>query len=182
MTKQNLVSILVFFAVLMLLLVVYNGLKDRISYRSRVRSRLRAPKGQPIASEAELLDIRQGRSLSAGGGYAISLISLNRLILQSGTSLGLPVIISISLACACATFLAAYFAGLSLFIGAPAAMACGTAVPLILLLAMRSGRQQKFEALLPEAIDTIVRGLRAGHAVSVAISSVALNSGRPRRC
>ena len=37
---------------------------------------------------------------------------------------------------------------------------------------MRDGRQRRFEEQLPEAIDTLVRSLKAGHAISVAISRV----------
>ena len=52
-------------------------------------------------------------------------------------------------------------------------------MPFTVLRAMRDGRQRKFEEQLPEAIDTLVRGLKAGHAVSVAVSSVGKNLPDP---
>jgi len=52
------------------------------------------------------------------------------------------------------------------------AIALGAVLPIVVLLAMRSRRLRKLEEQLPEAIDVMVRSLRAGHPLSVAISLV----------
>lgn len=179
MTKQGLILILLFCAFLMLLLGLYNALSERIAHRGRIRSRLEPPKGVRISSVAELIDIRRSRGLAPDGFSSLSLLFLNKLIVQSGTDLGLPSVIAIALAFTVALFLAGAFAGFPMVLSLALAAAGGAAVPVIVLLIMRNRRRRRFEELLPEAIDTIVRGLRAGHAVSVAISSVGQNLSDP---
>jgi tight adherence protein B len=173
MFKQNLISLLIFFAILMSILGLYIVIRERIAYRGRIRSRLATGGQGAVASEADLAEIRQSRSLTSEGHYAAPLISLNRLLLQSGTSLGFSGVILIALACAATAYLLAYGAGFDLFLRIPAAIAFGFALPVIILRAMREGRQKRFEEQLPDAIDTIVRSIRAGHAISAAIASVA---------
>jgi tight adherence protein B len=48
----------------------------------------------------------------------------------------------------------------------------GAAIPLVMLEIMRRRRLRQFEAQLPEAIETLVRALKAGHPVSAAIRMV----------
>jgi tight adherence protein B len=45
-------------------------------------------------------------------------------------------------------------------------------LPYLVLLLLRARRQKKFSAQLPDALDTIVRSLRAGHPVPAAIAMV----------
>ncbi len=177
--QQNLITILIFFALLMLLLGLYVVIRERIVYRGRIKSRLKAPASDRVASEIELSDLRQRRSLKADGSFTVSLISLNRLILQSGTSMGVSGVIAAALACAAVAFFLGKLAGFSIAVCFIASVASGIGLPLIVLRAMRDGRQQRFEEQLPEAIDTLVRGLRAGHSVSVAITSVVQNMADP---
>jgi tight adherence protein B len=54
-----------------------------------------------------------------------------------------------------------------------AALFCGLVLPFMVLRFLRSRRQKKFGAQFPDAIDIIVRSLRAGHPVPVAINMVA---------
>ncbi|MGO9547803.1 MAG: type II secretion system F family protein [Rhodomicrobium sp.] len=179
MSNQTLVPILIFFALLMFLFGLYVAIRQRVVTRGRIQNRLQGTKGERIATEAELFDIRQSRSLTADGYFAISIVSLNKLILQSGTSWGLSGVIAGALACAAAAFLGAHFTGAGLFVAVSAAIGSGMGLPILVLRAMRDGRQRKFEEQLPDAIDTLVRGLKAGHAVSVAVSSVAHNLSDP---
>src|ERR1700689_2310105 len=97
MSKHNLISILIFFAILMFMLGLYIAIRERVSYRSRIRARLAISRNDRAASEGELFYIRQSRSLTAEGHYAISLASLNKLILQSGTTLGVSGVVSLAL-------------------------------------------------------------------------------------
>jgi tight adherence protein B len=52
------------------------------------------------------------------------------------------------------------------------AASLGAGIPLFALAIMRHRRIRRFEAQLPEAIETFVRALRAGHPVSAAIRMV----------
>ena len=179
MLTHNLASLFIFCTVLTLVLAMYIGIRGWAAGRGRIRSRLTARNEQRFTSEADLLDIRRSRSLTGEGDYATPLVSLNKLILQSGTRLGLPGIIVAALACAAAAYVITYFAGLGILIRTLCAIACGVGLPIIVLRAMREGRLSRFEEQLPEAIDTIVRGLRAGHAISVAISAVSQHMPDP---
>jgi tight adherence protein B len=178
MAREILISALIFASILMLVLALYYTIQDRIRTRRRIHSRLQVPKQTRIASESELIEVRQNRSMSADGQY-LSLTSLNRLILQSGTSWGLPGVLSLGLISALAADIAAYFIDADIFVGALIALAVGCIVPIAVLKAMRTRRQAKFEEQLPDAIDTVVRGLRAGHTVSVAITAAAQNLPDP---
>jgi len=53
------------------------------------------------------------------------------------------------------------------------ALFCGLVLPILVLRFLRSRRQKAFGAQFPDGLDMIVRSLRAGHPVPVAISMVA---------
>ena len=50
---------------------------------------------------------------------------------------------------------------------------CGTALPYLVLRFLRGRRQKAFGAQFPDGLDMIVRSLRAGHPVPIAITMVA---------
>src|SRR4029077_16248292 len=58
------------------------------SYRKNVNRRLKLLKDEPNR-ENILVQLRRERGLSSGGGYSIGLESFNRLVLQSGLTMGL---------------------------------------------------------------------------------------------
>ena len=60
-----------------------------------------------------------------------------------------------------------------------AALFSGLVLPFMVLRFLRSRRQKKFAAQFPDAIDIIVRSLRAGHPVPIAINMVARELGDP---
>ena len=53
--------------------------------------------------------------------------------------------------------------------------------PILMPATRRSKRFQKFEELFPEAIDTLARAVRAGHAFTTALELIANEIARPRR-
>src|SRR6266481_2217412 len=57
------------------------------SYRTHVNRRLKLLRNVP-SREALLIQLRRERGLTRSGGYAIGIESLNRLIVQSGLSIG----------------------------------------------------------------------------------------------
>ena len=148
------------------------------SYRTNVNRRLKLLKHEPNR-EALLIQLRRERGLTRSGGYAIGIESLNRLILQSGLTTGTKkLIVTIVIGA-----LLAFGAGLvlrgdtidALVIG----VACGTLVPYLVLRFLRARRRKKFGAQFPDALDMIVRSLRAGHPVPIAIGMVAKEMSDP---
>ena len=142
------------------------------SYRTRVNRRLKVSPKEPDR-EKVLVQLRRERGLSADGGYALPIAAFNRLVLQSGVKVEpARVALMLSLA-AVAAFLGVFVWRGELLEAAAAALVGVTAFPYAVLVWMRRRRQKAFGAQFPEAIDVIVRSLRAGHPTPVAIAMVA---------
>lgn len=137
-------------------------------HRSRVSRRLRTR--EVHSSEDAQLTLRRGRRSNAT--KTIDFIWFRTLHAQSGVRLSPYTLIS-----ACAVVAAALVVVLSLWMESLAALAIGAVVfalaPLLILHVMRKRRQARFGDQFPEAIDIIVRSLRAGHPIAVAIRAVA---------
>jgi tight adherence protein B len=151
------------FAALAAVLVVeavYLLFHNTQSYRTRVNRRLDMS-SKESDREKVLVQLRRERGLSADGGYALPIAAFNRLVLQSGAKVQ-PARVALMLA------LAGLLAFLGVFIwrGEVVEALGGTAfgvtvVPLVALMYMRRRRQKAFGTQFPEAIDVIVRSLRA---------------------
>jgi len=142
------------------------------SYRNSINRRLRLMKNQPDRQNV-LIQLRRERGLTGSGSYAMRILSLNRLVLQSGLSLGMGRIVLVALGAAGLAFFATWYARDDLFQASVAALIGAALLPYLGLVFMRARRQGKFGQQFPDAIDIIVRSLRAGHPVPVAISMVA---------
>ena len=142
------------------------------SYRSRINRRLRLMEGQPDR-ESILIQLRRERGLTRGGLYSLPALSLNRLVLQSGLSMGLPRFLLVNAVAVAALFAVALWYRENLVEAALVAAGCGLLFPYVALRFMRSRRHGKFGTQFPDALDVIVRSLRAGHPVPVAIAMVA---------
>jgi tight adherence protein B len=151
---------------------VYLLFHSKASYRKNINRRLRLVDSKPDR-EAVLVQIRRERGLTGDGDYRLPLINLNQLLLQSGLSIGFGRLIVLIILGMVAAFIGVmWFDGkISHAIGA--ALFCGLILPILVLRFLRSRRQKKFGAMFPDAIDIIVRSLRAGHPVPVAIAMVA---------
>jgi tight adherence protein B len=141
------------------------------SYRSRINRRLMLSKEEKNR-EAVLIELRRERGLTAAGDYRLGLVALNRLILQSGVTIGFARIIMIIVIAAVIVFVAVLVFRDSVVEAALAALLSATAVPYLALRFLRSRRQGRFAAQFPDALDMIVRSLRAGHPVPIAINMV----------
>ena len=148
------------------------------SYRSSINRRLRLMKNQPNR-ENVLIQLRRERGLTGGGGYAMRILSLNRLVLQSGLTLGVGRIALVALAAAGLVFFLVWWVREDLFEAGVVALIGAAVLPYLGLVLMRARRQGKFGQQFPDAIDIIVRSLRAGHPVPVAISMVARELADP---
>jgi len=141
------------------------------SYRSKINRRLHVMSNSPDR-ETILIQLRRERGLTGGGDFRLPIVALNRLVLQSGLTMGIH-----RLAIFAAIGMAATFAALTIVhdnVGEAllVTFACGLGMPLLLLRVLRSRRQKAFGAQFPDALDMIVRSLRAGHPVPIAIAMV----------
>jgi tight adherence protein B len=162
-----------FAAVTVVLVVeaVYLLFFSAASYRSNINRRLRLMNNQ-VDRQAILLQLRRERGLSSTGDFRLPLVYLNRLILQSGLSMGLVKFGIASAVAAVMVFAGSLVMQFSLIEAAIITAVAAFALPYLVLRFLRGRRQKKFGEQFPDAIDVIVRSLRAGHPIPVAIAMV----------
>jgi tight adherence protein B len=148
------------------------------SYRKNINRRLRLLDNQPDR-EGVMVQLRRERGLSTAGDYRLPLVALNRLILQSGLKLGIGKFAIYLGVFALVAFGVVMVTRDDLLQAFGAALFCCTLLPLLILKFKRGRRQKKFGAQFPDALDIIVRSLRAGHPVATAINMVAREMGDP---
>ena len=158
-------------AVVLVAEAIYLLFFSATSYRSRVNRRLRLMNDQPDR-QAILVQLRRERGLTGGGDFRLPIVYLNRLILQSGLSLGLTKFALAVAVGAVLSFGAGLFFRFSLIESLLIAVASAFVLPFVVLTFLRKRRQKKFGEQFPDAIDVIVRSLRAGHPIPVAIAMV----------
>jgi tight adherence protein B len=142
------------------------------SYRQNVNRRLRLLKDEPNR-ENILVQLRRERGLTRSGGYSIGFESCNRLLLQSGLTLGVGKLIAIIVVGAVLAFGAGLVLRRDIVDALLIGLFCATVLPYMILRILRGRRRKAFGAQFPDGLDMIVRSLRAGHPVPIAISMVA---------
>jgi tight adherence protein B len=150
---------------------VYLLFFSRSSYRKNINRRLRIA-GDTNDQQSVLVQLRRERGLTGGGDYRLPLVSLNQLMVQSGLTIGWTTLMLGAIVAAAAAFGAMMAFHWPLSRATPAALVLLLLLPLLLLKLLRRRRLKKFGAQFPDAIDIIVRSLRAGHPVPIAISTV----------
>jgi tight adherence protein B len=148
------------------------------SYRKNVNRRLKLLKDQPDR-EGILVQLRKERGLTTTGAYSLSFINLNQLVLQSGLTLGIGKLMLFAGGGAGVSFVAALILRGSAFDAFLIALFCGLVLPYLILRFLRGRRQKTFSAQFPDGLDIIVRSLRAGHPVPIAITMVAREMADP---
>jgi tight adherence protein B len=150
---------------------VYLLFSDAKSNRDRVNRRMRI--SGPDANRQEvLIKIRKERGLSGSGENRLGAEWLSALVVQAGLTLGLPKLAMFAAASALVAGAGTYVYRGSAFEALAALAFGGGILPLLVLRSMRARRQKAFGDQLPEAIELIVRSLKAGHPVPVAIGLV----------
>ncbi|WP_287345566.1 type II secretion system F family protein [Mesorhizobium sp.] len=127
-----------------------------------------------IPAEQTLQVLLRERGLTETGDFLFGLIGLNRLYTQSGVT-GNPLTFAASFllgGLALASLLSIFLA-FSTLVALIVFVVIGLVLPLLVLRRARNKRIQKFAKQLPDALDMIVRSLRAGHPASVAVGLVA---------
>jgi tight adherence protein B len=159
-------------AVIFAIEAVYLTFSHRFSYRRQTNTRLAAMEGKQTREQV-LIELRRQRGLSTEGRYLLPIVWLNRLVLQSGSKLGLTKLLLICLfLSACVFIVVAYVLKENVLLSVLAAVAVGVGLPIVILSFQRRRRQKKFAAQLPEALEIVVRSLKAGHPVPVALGMV----------
>jgi|SRR5712671_1700112 tight adherence protein B len=142
------------------------------SYRRNVNRRLKLLRNEPNR-ENILVQLRKERGLTNAGNYRLGLEFLNNLVLQSGLTVGLGKLLTFfGVGAVIAFFLGLFFRG-DLLQAVLIALFCGTVLPWLVLRYLRARRQKAFGAQFPDALDMIVRSLRAGHPTPIALTMVA---------
>jgi tight adherence protein B len=178
MNALHLIPVFVFISVLLVVTAGTLIVSAQRTQRQSISRRLTAADAAQ-SSQHELKRILNGRSLSADGHYSLPLISLNRLILQSGVTVGARGVILVMAALGIGCYFVMAIVQDSIFVSVLCAAIAATGFPVFILRSLRMSRQRKFEEQLPDAIDIIVRGLRAGHAIPVAIATVGRQMPEP---
>lgn len=142
------------------------------SYRNNVNRRLKLTKNQPDR-EAILIQLRRERGLTSEGLLRFGVQWFNRLMLESGMTRGALTLALIALVAGGGTFLGVMQFRGDVMEASGAALVAALLLPFSVLIYMRSRRHGKFAAQFPDAMDIIVRSLRAGHPVPVAVGLVA---------
>lgn len=148
------------------------------SYRKNINRRLNLLKKES-SREGILLQLRRERGLTGAGAYRLPVIAFNALILQSGLTIGITRLALFVICGACGAFAVTLIERQNLLEAFAAFFFGLVAAPYFVLRVMRSRRQKKFGAQFPDALDIIVRSLRAGHPVPIAINMVAREMADP---
>ncbi len=168
---QNVIFVLIGGAVFLCAEAAYLAISKRTSYVRKVNTRLKLQSKAHDQHEV-LVQLRRARGLSEEGRYRLPLIWFNRLVLQSGLGFGIWRLGGLMALAAAAGGVATLITGLGWPLALLAALICGIGLPLMALRILRQRRRYKFEEQLPEAVDVMVRSLKAGHPLPVAISMV----------
>lgn len=124
-----------------------------------------------ISQEQVLIQLRKERGTSGRQ----SIFSLNRfreLRTQSGLVMPLPKFLAITSGIAAAVVGVVVYMGVAMKIAMVIYPVLWFMIPLTALKSLRTRRHKQFGIQLPEALDLITRGLKAGHPVPVAIAMV----------
>ena len=148
-----------------LLLSGKNDARDAINRRMRL-------KAKDVSQRDVLVQLRKERGLDGSRFSLFSMKSAHALRVQSGLAMPMPKFLAFTTLAA--IVIAAFIAYLtqSILEAVLALPMLLVATPFFTLRRMRKRRHKRFGVQLPEALDLITRGLKAGHPVPVALAMV----------
>lgn len=139
--------------------------------REAINRRMKVSKPEMTQRDV-LVQLRKERGLEEGRFSFLTFKSLHALRIQSGLTMAVPKFVAITTLVALALCVAlALKTGYNLY-AAMAFPALSLLLPFMTLRRMRNKRHKLFGTQLPEALDLMTRGLKAGHPVPVALSMV----------
>ncbi|HMQ57657.1 MAG TPA: type II secretion system F family protein [Rhizobiaceae bacterium] len=125
-----------------------------------------------VSQQDVLIQLRKERGIASMPSWLPSLASLAVLKTQSGVRMPLTRFLAITTMIA---LLIGFGGGAYLgavLLGAPVALGLTLGLPVMVLKFLRKRRHKRFGLQLPEALELITRGLKAGHPVPVAVAMV----------
>lgn len=150
---------------------IYLSLAQSADKREAINRRMKIAK-QELTQRDVLVQLRKERGLEDGRFSWLSFKSLQTLRIQSGITMAMPKFLGITTLVALGICVAvAIRTGYNLY-AAMAFLPLAAMLPFLWLRRMRKKRHKLFGAQLPEALDLMTRGLRAGHPVPVALAMV----------
>ncbi|MEM9278724.1 MAG: type II secretion system F family protein [Pseudomonadota bacterium] len=163
----------VFFAVVVVELG-YMVFSPNDAGKKRINRRMNADNDKNKLSQKHILiQLRKERGLDEEGKLVMPMKKLNKLIVQSGLTLGLGKLAFYYILYVLGTLAAVSIYWKSLTTTAIAFPLIAFVLPYFWLKRRANKKTALFATQLPEAIDLITRSLKAGHPVPVAISMVA---------
>ena len=184
---QAIIPILVFVAVACGAFAAGTLLDQRRARARLIRERLAAEQGQAGRETLALLRDEMFSRIPAFDTLlrrSERVSKLQVLLEQAGLSMRAGTLLVLCLLASAATGIAGYILAQPLpsqetllFTGTGAGL--GLIVPYSYVTWRRTRRFQKFEAMFPEAIDTLARAVRAGHAFTLALEIVCNELGEP---
>jgi len=156
---------------IMLAEAAYMLLTTGADQRKAVNRRMRLQQ-RSVNQKEVLVQLRKERGLDGEGSGFSPMAALRELRIQSGMVMPLTTFLLITTAIALTIGI-----GGGLYVGKPvfgvlAGLSLVPGLPVFFLKSMRKKRHKKFGVQLPEALDLITRGLKAGHPVPIAVSMV----------
>ncbi|GAB4362192.1 MAG: type II secretion system F family protein [Oricola sp.] len=156
---------------IMLAEAAYMLLSSGAEQRKAVNRRMRLQK-HTVNQKEVLVQLRKERGLDGEDARLSPIAALRELRIQSGMVMPLTTFLLVTTAIALTIGVGGgLYVGKPLF-GSLAGLALVPAIPVFFLRFIRKRRHKKFGIQLPEALDLITRGLKAGHPVPVAVSMV----------
>jgi tight adherence protein B len=172
----------IFLCALLLVEGIYYLVNDNVGRTSKVNRRMQLlDAGQTNREVYETLLRRTPDSVSMFGPAGSLYGWFDQLVMQAGVSIATARILLFMVGLAVFTFICVLVFARATFIPSvmPLPVAAGIAGvligfggPILQLKAMRDGRIKKFSEQLPDALDVMVRSLKAGHPVSAAMNLV----------
>jgi tight adherence protein B len=147
--------------------LLYAGRSDK---RTAINRRMKLQENK-ISQEQVLIQLRKERGLDEGTSF-FSPDRFRALRTQSGMTTPLPRFLTITTGVALTVMLMAMWYGLPLLLAILLFVVLTPLLPVMVMRSKRSGRVKRFGVQLPEALELITRGLKAGHPVPVAIAMV----------
>jgi tight adherence protein B len=156
---------------IMLAEAAYMLLTTGAEQRKAVNRRMRLQQ-RTVSQKEVLVQLRKERGLDGEGARFSPMAALRELRIQSGMVMPLTTFLIITTAIALTIGVGGGFYVGKPFFGILAGLALVPGFPVFFLRFMRKKRHKRFGMQLPEALDLITRGLKAGHPVPVAVSMV----------
>lgn len=169
-----------FVGVLLLVEGLYQLLAARFGHDAHINRRLRMLESGTDPEEVLRTLRREPKGAGGLARHVAVFARLDRLAARAGVAIGAPRLLLIMAALA-----AVLYAGFRLGLGTPSFVALGVgipagiALPLMYLSVCRHRRLKRFAEQLPDALELIVRSLRAGHPMLAALGMVAEEMSDP---